>query len=182
VQSTTVVSQPTANAQPPTIQSLPPTAAAPGFYLLPRSPYFNSLRAERRRDPARFDSYFPRVGAFFGLEVSGLPTAPVALLHRNRRFNAPALRARYAHDPSRFKGRSPILGALFQLESGGEAVAATQLLPASLRFNAMRAHYARDPIQFSRVLPYYGAVIKLEDIEIRSRSTVAVRTAPAELP
>jgi uncharacterized repeat protein (TIGR01451 family) len=148
--------------QPPKIQGRPPASGTPGKRLLPDTPYFNYLRMRRSIDPARFDSYHPCIGAFLGLEISGIPTTPVRLLHANHRFDAAALRSLYAQAPRHFQERYPILGALFQLESVGGGTSPTRLLPATRRFNAMRTRYEGDPKRFSQEFPYYGAVFTLE--------------------
>jgi hypothetical protein len=98
--------------------------------LLPDTPYFNFLRARRSIDPARFDSYHPRIGAILGLELTGIPTAPTRSLHANHRFNLAANRALAAQDPGRFAAQHPILAALFQLESPADGPPPTHLLPA----------------------------------------------------
>jgi uncharacterized repeat protein (TIGR01451 family) len=153
-------------------QGQPPTLAFPGVLILPNTPYFNYLRMRRSIDSDRFDSYHPRIGALLGLEITGIPTSPIRLLHPNHHFNTAALRSFYGRDPRRFEVQHPVLGALFQLESPGDEALTTQLLPATPRFNSIRARHERDPKRFSRHCPYYGALMALEDIERSSHPNV----------
>ncbi len=149
--------------------------------LLPDTPFYNYLRKRRSIDPARFDFYHPRIGALFGLEITGIPTTPTTLVSSNDHFNA-AARTLYERDPARFDARSPILGALFQLESPGSGPPPTHLLPVTAHYDALRELYDRDPTQFQRKNVYLGAILALENIENGGRSALPTTTAQATSP
>src|SRR5262249_45349054 len=144
------------------VATVPLTVTPAETRLLPDTPYVNFLRARRRSDPARFDSYHPLIGAILSLATTGDPTPPTRLLHASHRPTVTAARALLTHDPGPFAARQPILGALFQLESPGAGPPPTHLLPASPHFNGLRADYERDPDHFDRGHIDLGAIFALE--------------------
>ena len=150
------------------------TVTSSRFLLLPDTHRYNYIRRRRAIDPPRFDAYHPRVGAFVGLEVDGLPTGPAALLPTNARFRA--IRAARRPDPARFDASKPIVGALIRLESPGVGPPLTRLLPATTADATLRARRAANPGRFDLAHPYIGALIRLEVLE---GATTAVRVAAA---
>jgi hypothetical protein len=147
--------------------------------LLPDTPFFNYVRARRALDPARFDTWHPRIGAIIEMELSGIPTTPTVLVSVNHHFDAPALRAIYNRNPARFDAKSPILGALFQLETPASGPPPIHLLPDTPHYNALRAQFAEDPEQFGLRQVYLGAIFTLEDIENGVTPTASAATVNA---
>ncbi len=126
--------------------------------ILPDTPYYNYLRSRRNIDPARFDSYHPRIGAFLGLEKTGVPTTPTQLIPANHRFNAAQFRTQHAQNPTVFDSRHPILGFLYRLETPGKG----PLLPTTPQIASLQAQYEQDPQRFEIRYPYYAAAFALE--------------------
>jgi hypothetical protein len=148
--------------------------------LLPDTPYYNYVRKRWSIDPARFDTWHPRVGAIIGMENDGIPTTPTVLVSVNHHFAVKPLRALYDRNPAAFDAKAPILGGLFRLESPGSGPTPIHLLPLTAHYDALRVLYAQNPEEFKRRQPYIGALITLENIEngVESSSAATAVTAP----
>jgi len=131
--------------------------------LLPNTPYFNSLRARRSIDPARFDFYHPRIGTLIGMEAEGIPATPTAMVPRNKKFNVTTARSLYASNPQQYDRNQPILGALFQLETAG--LGDGSLLPQNPFYNKQRALYDSHPNRYQVRHVYLGAIFAIENLE-----------------
>jgi hypothetical protein len=174
--------QPVAGALQGNVTAVSLSVTALPTRLLPNTPYFNYLRRRRSLDPARFDSYHPRLGTILGLETSGMPTMPTQVVPVNHHFDAAAARALYAANPMQYIARHPLLGTLFSLESPGSGPPLAQLLPSSSQFNAARARYEQAPTRFDQANPELGAVFALEDIENGNSPAIVSASPPASLP
>ncbi len=120
------------------------TVAAAPLQLLPDTPYFNYVRYRRSIDPARFDTWHPRIGAIIGMESDGIPTTPTTLVSVNHHFAVRPLRALYQRNPARVDRKAPVLGALFRLESPVNGTPPSHLLPLTPHYNSLRAQYAAE--------------------------------------
>lgn len=85
------------------------TVKPTGSTLLPDTPYYNALRRRWAIDPARFDYYHPRIGALFGLEATGIPDKPTAIVRANKDFNVTAALRVYDKNPAEFDQKAPII-------------------------------------------------------------------------
>jgi hypothetical protein len=150
-------------------------------HLLPNTAFYNYVRRRREIDPARFDTWHPRIGAILRLEDGGISTSRTILVSANHHFDATALRARYLQHPSAFIREAPVLGALFRLESPGNGPPPSHLLPDTAHFDALRKLYAQNPGQFDRREVYLGALFAVENIEngVAAAASIASAGAPA---
>jgi hypothetical protein len=149
--------------------------SAPSMKLLPDTPYFNSLLAQRSIDPARYDFYHPRIGTLIGLEASGMPTTPTTLVKANADFNASAARKLHAANPQQFDKKQPVLGALFELETPGSGQ--RDLLPNTAYYNGQRARYESNPTEYQSKQIYLGAIFAIEDFEQGHNAVVPAAAA-----
>jgi hypothetical protein len=130
---------------------------------LPSTPFFNSLRARRSIDPARFDFYHPRIGALLGMEAVGMPTTPATIVSANKDFDVNAARLDHAKNPRQYDQEHPVLGALFQLET--PASSNVSLLPQTASFNEQRVLYDNDSTEYQEHHVYLGAIFAIENFE-----------------
>jgi hypothetical protein len=157
------------------------TVVAPPLQLLPDTPYFNYIRYRRSIDPARFDTWHPRIGAIIGMENDGIPTVPTTLVSVNHHFAVRPRRALYQWNPARFDRMAPVLGALFQRESPASGTPPSHLLPLTPHYNKLRAEYAQRPVRFDqRKNAYFGALFEIEDFNNDVASPLAAHESIRE--
>ena len=158
------------------------TVAPAPLQLLPYTRYFNYVRYRRSIDPARFDTWHPRIGAIIAMERNGIPTTPTTLVSVNHHFAVRPLRALYQRNPARFDSMAPVLGALFQLESPVNGTSPSHLLPLTPHYNALRVQYNKNPVGFDRrVSAYLGALFEIEDYDNGVASPLATHESSQTL-